>query len=118
MDRAIEDLTRAIELEPSSARCYAERALTLANAWRFEEALADARRAVQIEPDFVAGHSFVLQVLWNLKRLDELREAMKALHARAASWRNRKVAAAAHFRLASLHDSLGEREEAVRGFSR
>jgi DNA-binding winged helix-turn-helix (wHTH) protein/tetratricopeptide (TPR) repeat protein len=73
--RAIDDVRRAIELDKGFAEAHATLGFLLVGAGRTREALAVARRAVQIEPQYWA-HQFRLgHAAWGEERLRALARA-------------------------------------------
>ena len=74
----------AVELEPDSPAAWTNRAAALANLGRLEEAIADATRAIELEPQDVnlLSRAFTIRSFAhaNLDRLEEsLDDATKAI---------------------------------------
>jgi len=69
---ALELSYRAVELDPKSAIIVNDYAEVLENAGRLDEALANYRQAVELEPHFAAGYRRIAQVCaTGLGRLDK-----------------------------------------------
>jgi len=117
-EKRLEELTRALELAPVNYVMLAGRAHALNSMSRFEEALADSRNAVKIEPHDPTSWSPLLWSLWKLERLDELREAMDEFRRLAEGWPNQRSAAKAYRQLAVYYRSFGEHDEAVKAAER
>ncbi len=109
---AIEDYTRALEHLPRAPQFLANRAKAYQAAGRYDEGLADARRAIEVNPDYMEGHRWLLIPLWQSKDTDGLREAMEALRKRAEGWRDDRARAEALAMLSSASWVLGEGDEA------
>jgi serine/threonine protein kinase/Tfp pilus assembly protein PilF len=116
--KQLEDLSRAVELDPRDPLLLGEQAYALNRLARHEEALVQARRAVEIEPDRTRGHLEVLSALWGLRRRDELRAAMNDQRARADRWRDRRAASEIYRALSRHHLLLGDTGAAIAAASR
>lgn len=55
-DKAIEDFTKAISLDPTYAMAYIERAGVYLEKREYGQAIEDARRGISLNPDFVEAH--------------------------------------------------------------
>ncbi len=55
-DRAIEELTRAIELDPDYAEAYCDRGIALYMKGEHEDALGDFEKALEKDPTFGKAH--------------------------------------------------------------
>jgi serine/threonine protein kinase/Flp pilus assembly protein TadD len=122
-DKFLEDTTRALELEernPSSLRSVtlAERSWSLIYLGRYEEALTDARRAIEIEPERLASYWPQLRALGSLRRFDELKTAIQDLRKHAEAWRDGRSAAQAFLRISESYFILNELERAIGATSR
>jgi TolB-like protein/Tfp pilus assembly protein PilF len=74
--RAIDHVRRAIELERGLAEAHASLAFLLMSAGRADEALAAARRAVQIEPGYWGNQFRLAHAAWGEERLAALARAV------------------------------------------
>jgi tetratricopeptide (TPR) repeat protein len=117
-DKRLEDARTAAELAPWHSSLLTDYASALRELGRHEEALAEGRRAIRIEPHRWAGYLPVLGALWDLRRTDELRAAMDDLRRRADTWADRKATAAAYRSLSTLHFGLGETDSAISAATR
>ncbi len=73
--RAIDHVRRAIELERELAEAHATLSFLLVSAGRFNEALAAARRAVALEPEYWGNHFRLAHAGWGEDRLRSLARA-------------------------------------------
>jgi tetratricopeptide (TPR) repeat protein len=113
-EKSLEGMNRATELAPAtSSRTPADRARALQWMGRYEEALPDARRAVEVEPHIPENWDPLGLSLWKLQRLDEVRETMDELRGLADGWPNPWSASRAYRSLSVVHRWLGEHDEAV-----
>ncbi|MHC4202919.1 MAG: tetratricopeptide repeat protein [Planctomycetota bacterium] len=55
-DRAIADLTKAIEIKPDHAKAYYHRGLAYANNYEYHRAIADYTKAIELEPDYAEAY--------------------------------------------------------------
>jgi DNA-binding winged helix-turn-helix (wHTH) protein/Tfp pilus assembly protein PilF len=74
--RAIDHVRRAIELERGLAEAHATLAFLLMSAGRATEALAAARRAVQLEPGYWGNQFRLAHAAWGEERLSALARAV------------------------------------------
>lgn len=138
MEEAVEEFRTAVRLEPFSIITNVRLATALGIARRWEEAEAQARRALELEPTFFQGHSELGIALLGLGRCDEavraLQQAPKNLvlprgilgygYAKCGQ-RDRALAEAqyleeeakagrynSHFSLSYVHAGLGDRDKA------
>ena len=56
-DKAYEDFSRAIDIDPTRADAYVGRANTLSTLGRYEEALPDYNRAIEIDPELANAYA-------------------------------------------------------------
>ena len=56
-EKAYEDFSRAIEIDPTRADAYVGRANTLLTLGRFEESLPDYNRAIEIDPELANAYA-------------------------------------------------------------
>lgn len=75
---AIEEFDRLIAYCPDYAEGYNQRAFANFLAERYEPALVDLNKAIEITPNHVAAISGKALTLMNLDRIDEARDALKA----------------------------------------
>jgi DNA-binding winged helix-turn-helix (wHTH) protein/Tfp pilus assembly protein PilF len=75
--RAIDHVRRAIELERELAEAHATLAFLLMSAGRATEALASARRAVQLEPGYWGNQFRLGHAAWGEERLTALARAVE-----------------------------------------
>ncbi|MBI5062510.1 MAG: tetratricopeptide repeat protein, partial [Desulfatitalea sp.] len=104
---AMEDIRRALARTPANSDALALRAVIGVVQSRKEEALADARAAVELDPGSAAGRvalSYALQARFDLPAAkQEVQSAVTAEPENAVAWA----------RLAELHLSLGELDAAL-----
>ncbi|KAJ1882303.1 Hsp90 cochaperone, partial [Kickxella alabastrina] len=77
-DEAIKLFTQAIELDPQNHVLYSNRSASLASLKKYEDALADAEKTVEIKPDWPKGYSRKGAALFGLQRMGEARETYEA----------------------------------------
>ena len=75
--RAIDHVRRAIELDRDLAEAHATLAFLLVSAGRAAEALAEARRAVALEPGYWGNQFRLAHAAWGEERLDALARVME-----------------------------------------
>jgi DNA-binding winged helix-turn-helix (wHTH) protein/tetratricopeptide (TPR) repeat protein len=75
--RAIDHVRRAIELDRDLAEAHATLAFLLVSAGRAAEALAEARRAVSIEPGYWGNQFRLAHAAWGEERLQALARAVE-----------------------------------------
>ena len=63
-ERAVEEINRAQELDPSSSSIRADKGLILYGAGRREEALSLLRQMKKNEPGFLSPHNYLAQIYW------------------------------------------------------
>jgi tetratricopeptide (TPR) repeat protein len=56
-EKAYDDFTRAIDIDPTRADAYLGRANTLSTLGRYEEALPDYNRAIEIDPELANAYA-------------------------------------------------------------
>jgi tetratricopeptide (TPR) repeat protein len=64
-EEALEDFSRAIELDPTLAPAFSDRGSIFAHLGRHDEALADYRHAVQLDPTLRLPYFNIGAVLFN-----------------------------------------------------
>ncbi len=119
--KAIEDLTSALELAPRFVQALQGRAMIYAGLERYEECLKDLDLATQIAPDWLALYTFRMginliegnhqAVIDDCARLIEFgKEPMYAL--------DDSMVAMAHWNRAKAYSELGDEEKAKQDFER
>ncbi|KAL9952289.1 hypothetical protein ACROYT_G039524 [Oculina patagonica] len=73
--KAIECYTEAIVLDPSNHVFYSNRSAAYAKDQKYEQALTDAKKCVELKPDWGKGYSRLGAALSFLKRYDEAEKA-------------------------------------------
>jgi tetratricopeptide (TPR) repeat protein len=74
-DDAVAEAKRALELDPLSIIINADLGNTLFSAHRYDEAIEQLRKTVEMEPDFYYAH-------WNLGQALEMKGLIKEAHGR------------------------------------
>lgn len=69
-EMALENVSRALQLEPGSAAVYATLAAVF-HPWREDLAIDAARRAIELDPQMHAAHGNLAAALWGDSRLEE-----------------------------------------------
>lgn len=69
--KAIEFLSKAIQINPNFGQCYYNRGLALQELQRFEEALIDYDKAISIKSDYAEAYANRGMVLQELRRFEE-----------------------------------------------
>lgn len=104
---AIPHFTRALEIDPDYEAALAGRAYALEREERLDEALADARRAAQVDPDDHYNRYLQGKILARMKRWEEAVAAYSEAIARRDdyywSWRGRGTA----------NDALDRHQDAI-----
>jgi tetratricopeptide (TPR) repeat protein len=117
-DEALSDLTRAIELGPAHAFLYRNRAERLNTMGRFEEASADARKSIELNPDDREGFSQLLRSYLNLEQEDEVRATIDELRDHAGGWVDIEAKAWAHRTVADYYRQLKDYDRAMESAER
>lgn len=73
--KAVECYTEAISLDPSNHVFYSNRSAAYAKDKKYEQALADAKKCVELKPDWGKGYSRLGAALSFLRRYDEAEKA-------------------------------------------
>jgi serine/threonine protein kinase len=109
--RQLEDFTKAVELAPRSALLRSLRAGLLAGS---DESIADAKLAVEIEPNLPRAQFALLQGLWwGGRHREAMRSAIEDWRARADRWPDRRAAAWSYIYLALNYQRLGDTKNSV-----
>ena len=74
-EKAIEEHTKAIALHINDCNCYSDRSGCYAAIHKYEEALADGYKCVELKPDWFGGYARVGYALFKLNKLDEAKQA-------------------------------------------
>lgn len=74
---AIEEYTKAIEFDPEWHILYSNRSPAYLKNGEKSKALADAKKCVELKPDFVKGHSRLANALYSLGRYNEARNVFR-----------------------------------------
>ena len=78
---AVEILTREIQLNPSDARAYYDRAYAYSAAHDFDKALADCHSALDVDPNYARAYCVLGNVNWMIgKQEDAVNDYDEALH--------------------------------------
>ncbi len=64
MEAAIDDLNRAIELDPNYNEAYLNRGLAYSEVNRLDEAIVDLSRAIELDPTFWSAYRHRGIVYW------------------------------------------------------
>ena len=75
--KAIEEYTTAISFDPDWYILYSNRSPAYLLNGEKSKALADAKKCVELKPDFVKGHSRLASALYSLGRYNEARNVYK-----------------------------------------
>jgi tetratricopeptide (TPR) repeat protein len=109
--RRLADLTKSVELAPWSAFLRSQRASALEGS---EERIAEAKRAVELDPDLPRAQFQWLNALWwGGRRRDEMRVAIEDWRARAERWSDRGSAGWSYPLISLNYRRLEERDKAL-----
>ena len=70
-DKTIADFTRAIELDPKSAKAYFARGLAYLVLEQFDKAIADYTKAIELDPKLALAYNNRGGAYWVLKQYDK-----------------------------------------------
>ncbi len=112
-DLAVESLTNAIKLAPTSKEVYKSRAALYTAMGQKEKALKDYDMLEKLDPESALGPFRRAQVLESLKRNDEARVAYQKVVARDQPDAKVPLKAIALKRLAALDSARGKHKEAI-----
>ncbi|KAJ1985222.1 Hsp90 cochaperone [Dimargaris verticillata] len=76
-DEAASTFTRAIQLAPENHVLYSNRSASYASLKRYQEALKDAEKTIELKQDWPKGYSRKGAALIGLRQFDEARDAFK-----------------------------------------
>merc|ERR1712130_543651 len=74
-NEAIAEYTKAIELYDKDHSYYSNRSACYAATDKYDEALSDGRKCVELKPDWAKGYGRVGYALFKLEKLDEAKKA-------------------------------------------
>jgi len=74
-EKAIEEYTKAIKLYDKDHSYYSNRSACYAAIDKFDEALADGNKCVELKPDWAKGYGRVGYALFKLDKLEEAKQA-------------------------------------------
>jgi tetratricopeptide (TPR) repeat protein len=111
--KQISDYDRAIDAGPRFTQAIVNRAMAYTSIGEYDKALEDALRAIEINPDFLEGHTRLFQVYRATEQTDRLRLAMDALLERVDMWRDQRTRAKAYSHLSGWYRQLGDNQGAL-----
>jgi serine/threonine protein kinase/Tfp pilus assembly protein PilF len=117
-ERCLEDLARAIELDPETATPYYHRAEVHNDAGQFEEAIADARRAIGLQSDHPLAYRPLLEAQLSLSREKALRTTLEELRTAADGWADPAARARAYREIADYHRRLKDYDRGLAAANR
>ena len=74
-EQAIAEYTKAIELYDKDHSYFSNRSACYAALEKFDEALADGKKCVEIKPDWAKGYGRVGYALFKLNKLEDAKKA-------------------------------------------
>jgi len=74
-EKAIEEYTKAIKLYDKDHSYYSNRSACYAEIGKFDEALADGKKCVELKPDWAKGYGRVGLALFKLGKVDEAKKS-------------------------------------------
>ena len=74
-EKAIEEYTKAIKLYDKDHSYYSNRSACYAAIDKFDEALADGNKCVELKPDWAKGYGRVGYALFKLNKLEQAKQA-------------------------------------------
>jgi serine/threonine protein kinase/Flp pilus assembly protein TadD len=95
-DDALADYTTAIELDAEVSEFLSRRSWLYNAKKEYDLAIADARRALAVNPDDRRAYRYLMHAYWNSGRRDEALAALETLQARASAWANEEALTSAH----------------------
>jgi TolB-like protein/tetratricopeptide (TPR) repeat protein len=108
---ALKEAERAVALDPNSGFCHFAHAHVLSDLARHDEALAEARRASDLEPVYLLIRSLEGMFLYHARRTNEAQEVLeKALELDASFW-------VTHLTLGKVYAAQGRYADAIAEFS-
>jgi tetratricopeptide (TPR) repeat protein/tRNA A-37 threonylcarbamoyl transferase component Bud32 len=105
----LRDATRAAELEGA----WHIRAYAYSKLGEYDLAIADYRRAIELNPDNLSAYSGLFWTHWDAGQRDEARAALGELEARAKSWIDEAGLCEYKQELASAYSALGKHDRAL-----
>jgi tetratricopeptide (TPR) repeat protein len=114
LQAAVENFSKAIELDPNSARAFDNRAGVLAELQQFDASLADSNEALRISPKFAEAYNN-RGVTWRMKgendkALADYSQAIELYPKYAAAYANRGYI---HKRTGELPKAIADYEKAI-----
>jgi serine/threonine protein kinase/tetratricopeptide (TPR) repeat protein len=106
-EKALELIDKARALDPQDWSVYSYRAQELLKLGRFDEAIADARKTLELEDD-TDNLALLGAIYGHAGRSDEAREVLDRFR------KDARYRSASRYDLAIVHAGLGERDEAFR----
>ena len=107
-DEAIDEVTRALDLDPLSVIIHTALGDVLFYARRFDDAIAIYRKALELDPNFLAGHSDLARALEESGRVEEaIRSYERAIDLAGTSVADPSIG------LGHAYAAGGRREEAL-----
>src|SRR5688500_14162361 len=76
-ETAVREFSTAIEQDPTDAIFYSNRSGAYSSLHKFQEALDDAKKCIELKPEFVKGYSRAGGALLGLKQYKESQEMYK-----------------------------------------
>jgi serine/threonine protein kinase/tetratricopeptide (TPR) repeat protein len=113
LEEQYDDLTTAMELDPTLMAYPKVRADNLVARGLHEEALLDARRSIDLNPELPYGYDPLFTAYWRLNRRDDLREALQELRRKADGWAIPRARNWAYRRLSRWYRTLEQSDQAV-----
>jgi len=112
---AVEDCTKAIQLNPTFRGAYMNRASTYFKMGEFEKAVEDRRRVIELDPRNPENYIQMGSIALALAQLDRTRDAIAAYDEaiRTAPPEDRQRLAGYHLRRSQTWWRLKERERAL-----
>jgi len=111
-ERAIEDLTRVIELDPDIAIAYVWRAISYSRNGAYESAIEDCRKALELKPDDSQTFRTLAWAYWQAGHREEARAAIEELSARTESWHSKRLVVEGRKQIADFYHKIGDYERA------
>jgi tetratricopeptide (TPR) repeat protein len=79
-DEAIQYYTEALELDPKDTLALSNRSVTYSRVKKLDEALADAKKVTEIQPDWAKAYLRLGVAYYNLDKKEEALEALSFEH--------------------------------------
>jgi tetratricopeptide (TPR) repeat protein len=112
LDKAIEDYSKAIEINPNFTDSYYNRGLAYMNSGQPEKAMADYSKALEIEPTYGKAYSSRGVVYFNLRQWDQaIADYSKAIDTDPKY-------ADAYYNRGIVYNNLGQLDKAISDYSK